>query len=184
MPSCPPRPRSPERPADRRRFVFDPEVSTVAALDIGARSVRCLVADASGRLVAQASTPLTSSDPLDALERAVGSPGALGIAAPGILGPDGRIAQSLAVPELIDVDLAGELSQRLGCPAVVENDIKLAALASTTSGAKRKCSQLGNRISVAAILDGKILQGAPTAWPASSAASAGCGGRRARGAVA
>ena len=153
------------RPA--RRFVFDPEVSTVAALDIGARSVRCLVTDASGRLVAQASTPLTGSDPLDPLERAVRetgcSPGALGIAAPGILGPDGRIAQSLAVPELIDVDLAGELSQRLGCPVVVENDIKLAALAEHHLGGEADSMlfvQLGNRISVAAILDGKILQGA------------------------
>lgn len=153
------------RPA--RRFVFDPEVSTVAALDIGARSVRCLITDASGRLIAQASTPTTDSAPLDALERAVRetghTPGALGIAAPGILGPDGRIAQSLAVPDLIGLDLAGELSQRLDCPVIVENDIKLAALSEHHLGGEADSMlfvQLGNRISVAAILDGKILQGA------------------------
>lgn len=153
------------RPA--RRFVFDPRSATVAALDIGARSVRCLVTDISGQLVARACAPLAADDPLDALERVVRetghAPASLGIAAPGILGPDGRIAQSLAAPDIVGLELTGELSRRLDCPVAVENDIKLAALAEHHLGDESDSMlfvQLGNRISVASILGGRILQGA------------------------
>ncbi|MGO1259330.1 MAG: ROK family protein [Brachybacterium sp.] len=153
------------RPA--RHFSFEPSVSTIAALDIGARTVRCLVADAAGQVLTRAVVPLNDPDPFDALERAVREtghmPGALGIAAPGILGPDGRITQSLAAPDLVGLDLSGELGRRLGCPVAVENDIKLAAFAEHHLGAETDSMlfvQLGNRISVAAILEGRILQGA------------------------
>ncbi|GAA4519849.1 ROK family transcriptional regulator [Brachybacterium paraconglomeratum] len=153
------------RPA--RRFSFEPAVSSIAALDIGARTVRCLVTDAAGELLAQAVIPLSSADPLETLEGAIRetghAPSALGIAAPGILGPDGRITQSLATPGLVGLDLAGELTRRLGCPVAVENDIKLAAFAEHHRDAEADSMlfvQLGNRISVAAILEGRILQGA------------------------
>lgn len=153
------------RPA--RRFAFEPAVASIAALDIGARTVRCLVTDAAGELLAHAVVPLSGSDPLGALERAVRetgyAPSALGIAAPGILGPDGRITQSLAAPGLVGLDLAAELTRRLGCPVAVENDIKLAAFAEHHLDAESDSMlfvQLGNRISVAAILEGRILQGA------------------------
>ena len=153
------------RPA--RRFVFAPDVASVAALDIGARTVRCRVTDASGRTLAQSAVPSDDAAPLDVLERAVREtghrPGALGIAAPGILAADGRIAQSLAAPGLEGLDLAGGLSKRLGCPVAVENDIKLAALAEHHLGDDAESIlfvQLGHRISVASILGGTILQGA------------------------
>lgn len=153
------------RPA--RRFAFAPGVASVAALDVGARTVRCRVTDAAGRTLAQSAVPTDAADPLGALERAVRETGhpvrALGIAAPGILGADGRIAQSLAAPGLVGLDLAGELGDRLGCAVRVENDIKLAALAEHHLGEPAESIlfvQLGHRISVASILGGRILQGA------------------------
>lgn len=153
------------RPA--RRFVLDPAVATVAALDIGARSVRCLVADAGGRILARTGVPVDPDDVLSSLVRAVqesdASPRALGVAVPGILASDGRVVQSLAAPALVGLDLAGELERRLDCPVVVENDIKLAALAERHLGQAADSIvfvQIGHRISVAVIVGGTILQGA------------------------
>lgn len=153
------------RPA--RRFALDPAVATVAALDVGARSVRCLVADAGGRVLTRTSVPIAADDPLSSLERAVqesgSSPRALGVAVPGILDADGRVVQSLAAPALVGLDLAGELERRLGCPVVIENDIKLAALAERHLGQDADSIvflQLGHRVSVAVIVGGTILQGA------------------------
>ena len=137
------------RPA--RRVAFAPSAGCVAALDIGARSVRCLVTDLAGTELARSEVPLPAGAPLDALVEAITStgrdPGAVGIAAPGLVG----------------LDLAARLAQSLGSPVVVDNDIKLAALAEHHLGEDAESMlfvQLGHRISVAAILEGRILQGA------------------------
>jgi predicted NBD/HSP70 family sugar kinase len=87
----------------------------------------------------------------------------VGVAAPGIVTADGRITQSLAAPALVGLDLAGHLAERLERPVIVDNDIKLAALAEHHLGDDAESMlfvQLGHRISVAAILEGRILQGA------------------------
>ena len=153
------------RPA--RRVAFAPSAATVAALDIGARSVRCLVTDLAGAELARTEVPLPDGAPLDALSEAIAltghRPGAVGVAAPGIVTADGRITQSLAAPGLVGLDLAEHLAQRLELPVIVDNDIKLAALAEHHLGEDAGSMlfvQLGHRISVAAILEGRILQGA------------------------
>ena len=158
------------RPA--RRFAFEASAGMIAALDIGARSVRCLAADLSGRVLFRTETALSTTDPLGSLERILrgtgehGSgriPDAVGLAVPGILSPEGHLAQSLAVPALVGLDLAGELSGRLDRPVVADNDIKLAALAEHQLGEDADSIvllELGHRISLAVILGGTILQGA------------------------
>lgn len=62
------------RPA--RRFGFDASAATIAALDIGARTVRCLLSDAAGRVLARSTVPATGPDPLAPLVRAVTEAGA------------------------------------------------------------------------------------------------------------
>ena len=153
------------RPA--RRVAFVPSAASVAAIDIGARSVRCLVTDLAGTELARASVPFSAEAPVDALLAAVEATGhrprAVGVAVPGILAADGRIAQSLAVPALVGLDPAALLEERLDCAVGVDNDIKLAALAEHHLGGPADSMlfvQLGHRISVAAILGGRILQGA------------------------
>ncbi|MCT2260114.1 ROK family protein [Brachybacterium muris] len=166
---------SPGRPA--RRFAFHPGAATVAAVDIGDRSVRCLLTDAAGRMVATGRREYAGNGAaarLDAVAQVVQdaadeggtderlSPAVVGIAVPGILDADGRLAQSLAVKDLEGTDLASELSSRLGCPVAVENDIKLAAYAEYHLSARPAdiaFVQIGHRISVALILGGRILQG-------------------------
>ena len=153
------------RPA--RRFRFAPSAATVAALDIGARTVRCIVADAAGRELARGEAPMQGSDPIAPLVQAVRgtgrAPSAVGVAVPGILDPAGHVSRSLAAPALEGVDLAGALAERLGCPVEVDNDIKLAALAEHHLGPAADSIvliQLGHRVSVAVIVGGAILQGA------------------------
>jgi len=153
------------RPA--RRFRFDPTAASVAALDVGTRTVRCVVADAAGRMLARAEAPMQGPDPIAPLVQAVRgtglAPSAVGVAVPGILDPAGRVSRSLAVPALEGIDIAGTLAERLGCPVEVENDIKLAALAEHHLGPGAEgivLLQLGHRVSVAVIIDGAILQGA------------------------
>lgn len=172
---------TPGRPA--RRFAFDPGAGLVVGVDVGVHQLRCRVADASGRVLLQRSEPaiMDGTDRITNLARTVedlvaaavddhvgapaggtARPAAVGIAVPGILGRDDRVVQSLAIPEWIGVDLQARLSDRLGCPVTVENDIKAAAYAEHHVAAVADnliFLQIGHRISVAVIVAGKILQG-------------------------
>lgn len=174
------------RPA--RRFGFDPSAATVAAVDIGSRTIHCLLADAGGAITVRQSAPVdpaggasrldtvvdllhASGEELDRRRRReddhapVDRPyrvAAVGVAVPGILTGDGRVTQSLAIPDLVGVDIRAELGARLGCPVIVENDIKLAAYAEHHLGPPASTMtylDFGHRISVALIVEGKILQG-------------------------
>lgn len=144
------------RPA--RRVAFDPSAATFAALDLGARRTRCLVTDAAGHPLAL--TEESADVPLpEVVARTGHSPGAVGIAVPGIMHPDGTVARSIVLPTLQGRDLAAEFA----VPALVENDIKLAALAEHHRGEAADSLvlvQIGHRISVAVVLEGQILQGA------------------------
>lgn len=51
---------------------------------------------------------------------------AIGLGFPGFI-VSGRVVQSPNLPGLVDVDLATPLSQRLGCPVIIENDALAAA---------------------------------------------------------
>ncbi|HEY9294100.1 MAG TPA: ROK family transcriptional regulator [Microlunatus sp.] len=87
---------------------------------------------------------------------------AVGISVPAILDHDDQVVQSLTVGEWIGFDLRKELSARLDCDVWIENDVKLAAYAEHHLGSGADNSilvQIGNRISIAVIIDGKILQG-------------------------
>lgn len=163
------------RPA--RAYGFDPDAGRVAGIDVGDRRVRAWVADLAGRLVgrseARVATGTTGVGRItavrrtvrDALAESAAGPGALrsvGIGVPGILDHAGRVVRSLAVPDWIGLDLAARLERSFGCPVLVENDIKLAALAEQrfrSDGDDLVFLQLGHRISAALIMNGMILQG-------------------------
>ncbi|MBP2409580.1 ROK family protein [Brachybacterium fresconis] len=152
------------RPA--RRFALDPDAATVAALDLGERTVSCLITDALGAVLSRSTVAVESGDHLAAIGRAIGRTGSrpdvVGLAVPGILAADGRLTRSLAMDDLVGRDLAAEVSGLLDCSVVVENDIKLAALAERHLGPPANSIayvQIGHRLSVALIVDGAILQG-------------------------
>jgi predicted NBD/HSP70 family sugar kinase len=182
--------RSPGAGRPARAYTFTPGAGRVAGIDVGSGSIRVRIADLAGEIVgrAEAIVPagIDGSGRLrivrGTVRQAVRASGgdladlrAAGIGVPGILDHDGRITQSLAVPDWIGVDLADRLSASWGCPVLVENDIKLAALAEqrlrsepaggarpgldATSDGDLIFLQIGHRISAALIMNGAILQG-------------------------
>ncbi|GAA2091642.1 ROK family transcriptional regulator [Microlunatus panaciterrae] len=170
-------PRGTGRPA--RRFVFDATAGRVAGVDVGPHSIRVLVADLSGHVIGRSTTRISGREDADsrlttvrdAVESALGKSGAglgdlraVGLGVPGILGVDDRIVSSLAIPEWVGEDLTGRLGSLLHCPVVIENDIKLAALAELHAGAAQGVRnlaffQIGHRVSLALIMNGQIVQG-------------------------
>ena len=86
----------------------------------------------------------------------------VGLAVPGRIDHDHRLADSPVLSEWAGVDLRAELSRRLGCPVVVENDLHLAALAEHQLGQAPDdliYLRLGRRIEVAIMVGGRVLQG-------------------------
>lgn len=166
------------RPA--RRYALDEMSALVAGIDAGPRNIRVLISDLRGRVVSRADA--TAPETLDGAERidlvmdtvhkALDASGAESgrlqascTAVSGIVGEDGRLIDSFAVPEWNGVAIAEQVAERFGCEAMLENDIKLAAYAEHHMGAARGIDeilfiQIGNRISLSQTFGGQIFQGA------------------------
>ncbi|MEV0790170.1 ROK family transcriptional regulator [Kribbella sp. NPDC050459] len=89
---------------------------------------------------------------------------AVGVGLPGVVEADGQLRASLAMPELVGLPVSELLAKEFGQPVVVDNDIKLAALAEQRGGAGRGYSdvvylQIGHRLSMSIVLNGVIRQG-------------------------
>lgn len=161
----------PGRPA--RAFRFARETGLVAGVDLGPRGARAIICDLSGRRMGYAELAPERKADLSliprALEAAAGSIDlgrlrAVGVGLPGVVEADGRLRASLAMPDLVGLPVAELLAKELGQPIVVDNDIKLAALAEQRRGAGRGYSdvvylQIGHRLSVSIVLNGVIRQG-------------------------
>ena len=161
----------PGRPA--RAFRFAREAGLVAGVDLGPRGVRAIICDLSGRRVAY--TELMQRPDVSLIQRAVHTAAeensidlerlrAVGVALPGVIETNGDLRASLALPELVGLPIADIVSQDLGRPVAVDNDIKLAALAEQRVGAGRGYAdvvylQIGQRLSVSIVLNGVIRQG-------------------------
>lgn len=165
------------RPA--RRYGFVPSAGCVAGVDAGPHQVRVLVTDLAGTRVAeheQLTDPgLSGEERLAAVCAAVGAATAgagplraVGVALPGILDHQRILAQSLAIPAWVGMSVGERLATELGCAVVVENDIKLAALAeqrlrSAADGATQVDDlvflHLGHRVALAVMINGEVIQG-------------------------
>ena len=161
----------PGRPA--RAFRFARETGLVAGVDLGPRGARAIICDLSGRRMGYAELAPERKADLSLIPRALdaaagsldlGRLRAVGVGLPGVVEADGRLRASLAMPDLVGLPVAELLAKELGQPIVVDNDIKLAALAEQRGGAGRGYSdvvylQIGHRLSVSIVLNGVIRQG-------------------------
>ncbi|GAA0587737.1 ROK family transcriptional regulator [Kribbella sandramycini] len=164
----------PGRPA--RAFRFARDAGLVAGVDIGPRKARAVICDLSGERVgyaefARAGRAADTSVVREAVEAAAKADGldlsglrAVGVGLAGVVEESGRLRASLALPELVGTPVADEVAADLGCVVVVDNDIKLAALAEQRGGAGRGHSdvlylQIGNRLALSIVLDEEIRQG-------------------------
>jgi len=166
------------RPA--RRFRFDPAAGSVAGIDAGPNTLRLTLTDLAGSVLTRTLAPLdpelSNRARMSVLRRLVnqaiadtraGSLRAIGVGVAGILNHEQRIAHSIALPQWAGYRVVERVSTALGCTAVAENDIKLAALAEhrlrqegqTPAPPHMLYLQIGHRISVASIVDGHLLQG-------------------------
>jgi predicted NBD/HSP70 family sugar kinase len=156
-----------------------PEAAVVLGLDLGARFLRGAICDLAGNVRARqdvelsrphADSALGSISALrDVLVRASGLDGVpidgvvLGI--PGAVDADtGRISLVENVQGLEDRDIRAELSDRLGLPAVIENDINLAAVGERWRGIAHGVDDfaflsIGTGLGCGVVLDGELRRG-------------------------
>jgi predicted NBD/HSP70 family sugar kinase len=169
--------RSVGRPA--RRFRFHAGAGRAAGLDIGAHAVTGLVTDLDGTVLGRSRLPVSpAAAPAERLERAhtalrdacAGAGTApeqlwqLGVASTGVIDHAGRVTLSVALPGWTGVDIAGAFAGQVGCPVVVENDGRAAALAEQWRGVGRGVEDMvyihaGLRTGVGIIVGGRMLRG-------------------------
>lgn len=169
--------RAAGRPA--RVYSFCPNAGYVVSVDVGPHRVRVAIADLSGGIIEWLDEP--TGDQAVGLERMIGVRRVIdrclqdagvqasdlvgmGVAVTGMVGLDGRLIVSRNLPDWEGVDISGRLGRAYGCPVVVENDIRMAALAEHRLGAARLADDVvylfaGHRVSMALILGGELRHG-------------------------
>jgi predicted NBD/HSP70 family sugar kinase len=166
------------RPA--RRYSFHAAAGTVVGVDIGVASVRVLLADLAGTVLAQRSHPGVADHGGGAAKLAAvighvrttladaghapSSVRAVGVSLPGIVDDSGRVTTSVVIPEWSGVDIGAQLRQAFGCPVAVDNGVRLAAVAEHHLGVAQLVEDVvylsvGNRIAMGLILGGRPRRG-------------------------
>jgi len=150
-------------------------------IDIGGSSIKAGVVSADGRILQRRHASSALEDGLEAglanLERIsrelVSDSGvtwdrirAVGVAAPGTMDiPAGVVFHPFNLPGWKNLPLRDIVSQRLGKPAILQNDANAAALGETWLGAGKNAKSLmfwtlGTGVGGGIVLDGKVWEGA------------------------
>ncbi len=166
------------RPA--RRFAFSAAGGLVLGVDVGVHSVRVVLSDLAGTVVAHHAA--AGLDPADVgatqlhdlvahIRRALAEAGrdaadvrAIGIALPGIVDDQGRVVASVVLPTWSGIDVAAHMRDTFSCPVVIDNGVRLAAVAEHHLGAARLVDEVlylsvGNRVAAGLILGGQPRRG-------------------------
>ncbi|TYB45467.1 ROK family transcriptional regulator [Actinomadura chibensis] len=171
--------RSPGRPA--RLVRLRPDAAHVVGIDIGPHRTLAVVADLTGRIVAEDrgdSSRLHSSDEMlahvraqvrETLARGGVDPGtvrAVAVGTPGIVEAEhGVVVKAPDMPGWTSIDLADRLRPAFGCPVMVENDVNLAVLAERWRGGGPDAGivvavQWGGRVGAGILVGDRLLRGA------------------------
>jgi predicted NBD/HSP70 family sugar kinase len=155
-----------------------PEAALVLGFDLGARFVRGAVCDLAGVVRARQDLELRERGAAAALDAiatlrdsivaASGLDGGLVdgvvVGVPGVVLGSGRVELATNVPGLEEQDVADELTERLGLPVTLENDIGLAALGEHWSGVARGVDDfvfvsVGTGLGAGLVLRGELHRG-------------------------
>lgn len=146
-------------------------------IDLGGTNVAAGLVDQDGKLLGKASVPCPRGAEAiaDAIEQAsrtaaaeagveVSMARSAGLASPGTIDPEKGVVLHAFNLGLDHVPLADMVSERLGLPAVLENDANAAALGEFISGAgmghkSLVAVTLGTGVGSGAVLDGKLFTG-------------------------
>lgn len=164
-----------------RLFEFGGGRGFVAGIDVGNASVRVVISDPLGTVLADHVGPGAGTYPNgaaklngvtsqvhDAFHRAslpFERLTAVGLSLPGIVNETGRVLTSVVIPEWSGVDIGGHLRDALGVEVAVDNGVRLAAVAEHHLGAAQLIDDVlylsvGNRIAMGLIIDGRPRRGA------------------------
>jgi glucokinase len=148
--------------------------SPTIGLDVGGTKIAGAVVDPEGAIVAKRQVPTESQEPNSIvaaivkvareLKAAAPAAAAVGVGAAGLVDVDRGVI--LGAPNLAyrNVPVRDTLSDRLGLPAIVDNDANVAALAEAVYGAGRDAGDqimvtVGTGIGGGIIIGGKIYRG-------------------------
>jgi predicted NBD/HSP70 family sugar kinase len=152
-----------------------PEAALVVGFDLGARFLRGAVCDLRGRVRARQDVEIAGADAAlgtvgglrDSLVAATGLSADLVDATvfgvPGVV-DNGIVQLADNVPGLTGRGFGAELTERLGRPVTVENDINLAALGEQWQGVARGVSDfvflsVGTGLGAGVVMDGELRRG-------------------------
>ena len=149
------------------------------AVDLGATHLREVLADSSGAFVVSDDQEIDPASGADALVAQIaatargllarfglGAPVAVGVACPGVIDvPAGLVRAARNFRGWRDVPLARMLSESLGAPVRIDNDVNAAALGESWLGAGRDLDSLafiavGTGVGVGIVFDGQVHRGA------------------------
>lgn len=165
------------RPA--RLFEFKASAGYVIAVDVGIHRIRVAVANLTGDVLSwveeRIGAPLNGAARMTlvkslirrALDDAASMPAkvvAMTVAVSGMVDTDGRLLASVLLPDWEGVDVAGYLRAEFGCAVIVENDMRLAALAEHRLGTAQLMDDvifffLGHRVAMGLVIDGELRRG-------------------------
>lgn len=158
-------------------YALVPDAALVVGVDMGATKVIVGVADLLGRVLAEDRIE-TASHARAAVDAVVGSTtrlltnlgkshllesGCVGV--PGVYRPrPDRVEMSPNLPGFADLPIREELSERLGVPVTIENDVNLAAVAEAEAmddrgGLDFVAISVGTGIGAGLVMDGKLYRG-------------------------
>ena len=171
-----------DEPAGRPALVYeaDPTAGSVLAIDLGIAAIRVVATDLLGTQLsrverpnrARNAKPLVEAVRLAALEAAekagleLSAFSSAVVAVPGVYkAAEDRIDYAPHMPGSRQSRLADALSEGLGLPVTVENDVNMAALSEYTEGAGRGVSpfayvHIGTGVGMGLIIDGELYRGA------------------------
>jgi predicted NBD/HSP70 family sugar kinase len=165
------------RPA--RRYQFRAGAGHVLGVDVGVHKILALLADLDGNIVqtvrqavaAEAEPDERLAELDNVINACVAGAGmapsdiwAVTVAVTGAVDAEGRTSFFTPLPGWKSVNLAAHLGVRFGCPILVENDCKLAALAERWKGAASDADDIvyllaGMRTGAGLIIDGVLRRG-------------------------
>lgn len=163
------------------RYEIDARAGFALGLDLGASTLRGVLTDISGTVVAEhemtadknpsalpgqtlalKAAMLAAADaPADRLQIAT-------VATPGVMTPQGRLELAPNLPGVASLDLADQLRKVLNCQVIFENDVNAAALGEYWEAGENADDHfafvsLGTGVGLGILVEGRLLRGASRA---------------------
>lgn len=158
-------------------YEIDASAGLALGLDLGASTLRGVLCDIGGTIVAEhemaAEGPggqlVNQAKKLQAiLLETVGAPREkvqiATVATPGVMTPQGKLDLAPNLPEIGELDLAGQLRDSLGCQVIFENDVNAAALGEYWEAGESADNHfafvsIGTGVGLGLLVDGTLLRG-------------------------